>query len=155
MDLESRASELARTKAGSPEAWKQALEVVKADAGRARMTLDKLDAILELCASPADLETSFRVVLALHREDGRCEDGWAYYRALVDASDTNLSGWGRAVEAVFEYLSANQKRVAMEDALQYIACTEESPEIKNGKAPLSTAVRHYLDEYGLHAARDI
>ena len=153
MDFSALAKELAEKTSASENAWLEALEGVKAQAGRARMTAEKLQEILTGCETPKDLVTLFTTVLNLQREDHSLEDGWAFMKTCISDSDTSLPGWSRAIENANQFLTEQNLLAPTRDLIQYIACTEESPECKNGKAPLATAVNHYLQEYGIDSAR--
>ncbi|MEM7672591.1 MAG: hypothetical protein AAF212_04545 [Verrucomicrobiota bacterium] len=154
MDWEALAKNLSEEKQGTYAEWVESLEYVRSQAGRAHLSFEKLKKILNQCGQPSDLATTFRTVLNLHREDHSLSDGWAQLECLVKDSDTSLPGWCRAMEEMYAYLESKDKRARTYDALQYVACTEESPEIKTGKAPLSTAVRHYLGEFGIDASEN-
>lgn len=154
MDLRPYAQSISNTKAGTYEEWLNALNQVKAEAGRAHIDKGKLERIVKECAEPRDLTTIFAVLRDLHREDHTLEDAWELVYKDIGSSNISLSGWCRAVEAMLQYLKDNNKQALMYDSFRYIACTVESPETLNGKAPLSTAVSHYLAEYGFDAATD-
>ena len=155
MNIAEYSETLSSDKGHSSKEWAQALSLVKSDAGRARMTVEKLDTLIEACKSPKDLETAFTVILELHREDREMEDGWIFLQGKIAEVEFSLPAWCRAIESLNAYLEKNRLKAPTADCLEYILCTTESPEIKNGKAPLVTAVSHYLDEYGLVCARPI
>ena len=152
MDINAYAQELSSQKGQATEPWATALNIIKADAGRARISIEKLDTIIELCKTPQDLETAFNTILNLHRDDRNMKDGWSYFRGKITELEFSLSAWCRAIETLDAYLEKNALTASAYDSLEYIACITESPEIKNGTAPLATAVNHYLEEYGLDAA---